>query len=158
MTSYALTLVAGAPCSGKSTYVREHAQRGDLIVDSDAIYSALSGLELHDRPEQLRPFVWAAFWAVLREVRNHRRVGEGVPTWVIQTAADAHRRSEYRRMNQAHIVVLETSPDVCAQRARARFAGDLVALRSALDGINLWWGDYEPDDRDEVIRLDEEIA
>lgn len=30
-------LVAGPPCAGKTTYVREHADDGDLVLDQDAI-------------------------------------------------------------------------------------------------------------------------
>lgn len=36
-------IVTGAPCSGKSTYVEEHAKTGDLIVDLDKIAQAFGG-------------------------------------------------------------------------------------------------------------------
>lgn len=32
-----VTLVAGPPCAGKTTYVHQHAKPGDLILDQDAI-------------------------------------------------------------------------------------------------------------------------
>ena len=34
-------VVTGAPCSGKTTYVHEHAKAGDIIIDFDAIATAL---------------------------------------------------------------------------------------------------------------------
>jgi predicted kinase len=30
-----VVLVCGPPCAGKTTYVREHANPGDLIIDYD---------------------------------------------------------------------------------------------------------------------------
>lgn len=35
-----LHVICGPPCSGKSTYVREHAEDGDLLVDYDVIAQA----------------------------------------------------------------------------------------------------------------------
>ena len=41
-----VTVVCGPPGSGKSTHVDGHKQPGDLVVDIDALYVALTGLEL----------------------------------------------------------------------------------------------------------------
>lgn len=57
-----LVLIAGPPCAGKSTYVEGKAVRGDLILDSDKLHACLGGLALYDRPDELRPYVWAAFF------------------------------------------------------------------------------------------------
>lgn len=40
-------IVWGPPCSGKSTYVRDHAQEGDLVWDADAVHKALTGQTEH---------------------------------------------------------------------------------------------------------------
>ena len=40
-------VITGPPCSGKSTYVREHAQDGDVLVDFDAIAQALGSAVAH---------------------------------------------------------------------------------------------------------------
>jgi 5-methylcytosine-specific restriction endonuclease McrA len=38
-----LTIVCGPPAAGKTSYVREHAQWNDLVIDLDAIIAMLSG-------------------------------------------------------------------------------------------------------------------
>jgi predicted kinase len=40
-------IVSGAPGSGKTTYVNKVKRPGDLIVDMDALYAAISGLPVH---------------------------------------------------------------------------------------------------------------
>lgn len=142
-----ITLVAGPPCSGKTSYVAERAVRGDLVLDSDALYRALSGLPLHDRPEQLRPFVWAAFWSVLRETRSSH-IGTA---WVIHSAASKARRQDYRQLNRATVVVLETPATLCAARARERYQQDDPRLEQTLQWIDEWWATYEPDARDDRV-------
>jgi len=47
-------LVYGAPCSGKSTLIKQMAVRGDIIVNMDLLYKAISGLELYDKPDNIK--------------------------------------------------------------------------------------------------------
>lgn len=145
-----VTLVAGPPCAGKNTYIAERAQRGDLIIDSDTLYRALSGINSRDRPENLRPFVWSAYWAVVAETR---RISVGANVWVILAAANRRRRQEFRRMNDAHVVVLETPAELCRERALARYGGSVndPTYADTLRWIDLWWAGYEVDHADERI-------
>ena len=43
-----ITIVLGPPCGGKSTYVAEQAQSGDVVVDYDALAQALGSPTPHD--------------------------------------------------------------------------------------------------------------
>ena len=40
-------VITGAPCSGKSTYIKEHKGKGDLVVDYDEIAFCLGSDESH---------------------------------------------------------------------------------------------------------------
>ena len=46
--------VYGAPCSGKSTFVRENKGNSDLLVDIDLIWQAVTGGALYEKPDALR--------------------------------------------------------------------------------------------------------
>lgn len=45
-----VTLVWGPPCGGKSTYVDEHREPGDVVIDYDRIAQALGSTHSHDHP------------------------------------------------------------------------------------------------------------
>ena len=51
-----LYVITGPPCVGKSTYVRERAQIGDVIVDLDRIALAITAESCphHDYPNHIR--------------------------------------------------------------------------------------------------------
>ena len=55
-------VVTGHVCSGKSTYVRNHAKPGDIVIDMDRIALALSveGTPHHDYPRHVVDVVRAA--------------------------------------------------------------------------------------------------
>ncbi|MFC3238240.1 HNH endonuclease, partial [Streptomyces nitrosporeus] len=64
LTQAVVTLVCGPPCSGKTTYVRDRAQGGDLVVDWDALAQALGSPHPWDHPAPLTPFIAEARDAV----------------------------------------------------------------------------------------------
>lgn len=45
-----VTLVWGPPCSGKSTYVDDHREPGDVVIDYDRIAQALGSPHSHNHP------------------------------------------------------------------------------------------------------------
>jgi hypothetical protein len=144
-----ITLVAGPPAAGKTTYVAQRAQPGDMVLDWDVILSALTGLAVYERPElvtyyanvTVKRVVLALKWAMLH--------GRPVPdTWVIRTAPKRAQRWVYSLDPPgglgAAVVVLPTSAEIC----HARIDADPARLPAALEqhaAVDEWWAAYEPD-------------
>ena len=68
-----LIIVHGPPCSGKSTYVREHMGERDVCFDYDKIANALTGKQLHTLADKnhARPMVLAVRHAMLESYHRH---------------------------------------------------------------------------------------
>lgn len=104
-----LTVVYGPPCSGKTTYVRNQAKPGDLILDYDEFYAALSGMPAHTWPERdLRPFVMAAMNSALKEWRRRGTAA----CWLIRTAPSESD------VVDATLVRCDPGIEVCLARAQ----------------------------------------
>jgi Restriction endonuclease len=76
-----ITIISGLPGVGKTTYVLEHMQPGDLVVDMDALYAALS-FRSGETPKSLLPFVAAARDAVIQRLQRSSDVRHA---WIITT-------------------------------------------------------------------------
>lgn len=74
-------VVHGCPCSGKSTYVREHAHKNDLIIDIDRIYTAVSINDIYDKPKAIQSAVFNVYNSLLDMVK--RRYGSWENAYVI---------------------------------------------------------------------------
>lgn len=140
-----LTLIAGPPCGGKSSYLLAHAQPTDLVVDYDALAVALQPAgTTHGHVETHKQFVWEARDAVLERLRlgNHgvRRA------WVIASAPRKADRDRYRQRYGAQVVVVLSPEEVCLRRAMGERPGDWYGY------VRNWFGSYEPDPRDTVVR------
>lgn len=63
-------LVAGPPCSGKSTWVRDRMTERDLVLCLDRIKHAVTGLPEHETNRAALPIVLAMWQAALREIKR----------------------------------------------------------------------------------------
>ena len=110
-----VTVVCGPPLSGKTTYVKQNARRGDLIVDVDWLYAALSGQELHYTPEELLPFVTSARDAVYERLMRPSKVERA---WIITSKPEAASQI-VARLN-AKRIDLSVAPTEAQLRRHAR--------------------------------------
>lgn len=142
-----VTLVAGPPGAGKSRWVQERMRWGDLLLDMDAIYCALSALPQYDKPDVLLPYVMEARDAVLSRLARPSQLGRA---WVVTTAAKRMERDRIRRTLGAKVIVIETSANDCMKRISedSRRSGRADLWREMIES---WWKNYERDPSDTVI-------
>ena len=139
-------VVCGPPGAGKTTYVRERAKWGDLVVDLDMIWCALTGLAVYDKPDAVLPFVLACRDAIYDRLSRANEVRQA---WIITGGAKSPDRAVWRQRG-ASVVVIETQATVCIARIRQ---DDTRAERAALlqTLVTDWWREYRRDGGDEII-------
>ncbi|MEC9346080.1 MAG: AAA family ATPase [Pseudomonadota bacterium] len=143
-----LTIVCGAPGSGKSTWVAAHASDGDTVIDLDAIMAELSGQPIY---QGYGDWLLPALVERNRRLGALSRAGADHRAWFIVSAPRAQDRLRWRALLQpSRLVVIETPADECCRRIARddRRAGDIdQATTAALR----WWRDYRPAEGDEVV-------
>ncbi len=92
-------IIAGPPAAGKTTYVMENSQDGDLVLDLDLIAAALSGMAVGATPDHIWPYVWAARDGILRELQQRRDVTAWIITSKRAYAQDLVRMFKGRRVD-----------------------------------------------------------
>ena len=111
-------VILGAPCSGKSTYVREHAADDDVIVDYDVIAQALGRKEAHSsriRPTNQHLAAFVARRSVIEWATDH---ADEVDAWIIHTNPMKEDMDRYEACG-AELTVMETDMETCLARAEA---------------------------------------
>jgi predicted kinase len=130
----ALFVVIGPPASGKSTWVREHAKQGDIVIDFDLLAMAMAGpnADPHDHPPSLmavaRAARTAAIEAALRQ-RHHTDV------YVIHSSPSAERMAEYHRAG-AKVVTVDPGKDVVRQRCKGERPARMFGV------IDAWYKEH----------------
>lgn len=109
-------LVYGPPMSGKNTYVKQRAWPGDLIVDIDNIYQAITGLEKYDKPMMVYPNAIAVQNLLLDHIKT--RYGRWDNAWIIGGYPDKYKRDRLATDTGAEVIYIETSREECIQRIK----------------------------------------
>jgi AAA domain len=129
-----LTVVTGPPCAGKTTYVRQHAKPGDIIVDFDLIAQALGSPVSHGHNGQLREVAAAAWAGAVRGAIAQHQAGRRA--WIVDARPRPYRSEQYQRAG-ARLVHLEA--EAAELHRRADEAG-----RPAL--VHAWIDQYDAGD------------
>ena len=132
--------VWGAPCSGKSTFVQENMQVGDLVLDIDRIWQALSGQPAYIKPNELKAVVFNTRNAVLDNIKT--RAGNWQQAFVIEGGAligDRMRRIE--TLGAESIFIDATIEECFARLHEAPNGRDIPAWEEYIKG---WFSTYQP--------------
>jgi len=109
-------IVYGPPLAGKKTYVQQQCWPGDLIVDMDALYAAVSGQPMYDKPEPLLLTVRAAHDRILDTVKT--RYGQWDRAWIIGGYPDKYKRDKLALDLGAELVFIQASLEQCLGRLK----------------------------------------
>lgn len=113
-------IVTGAPLSGKTTWVRERIQEGDILLDIDDIWQLVSGMPRYTKPSQLKPIIF--------NIRNtiKEQIAKGIGSWrnafIVESlpiATDRAREAERYKAHNVEIVTMETTQAECLSRLNA---------------------------------------
>lgn len=133
-------LVYGAPLSGKSTWVEQNKNEGDLIIDIDDIWQCVSGCERYKKPNRLKSVVFKVRDTLLDTVKY--RFGKWCNAYIIGGYPLQSERERLCRELGAEEIFIQASKAECLARLEAD------AERSGIDEyksfIDRWFELYTP--------------
>ena len=110
-------LVYGAPLSGKTTYVKNSMSEGDLIIDMDNLWQAISGCDRYIKPGRLRSIVFRLRDDLIDMVKY--RFGKWNNAYIIGGYPLQSERERLLKELSAREVFIDTSKTECIERLAA---------------------------------------
>lgn len=134
--------VYGAPLSGKSTFVKNNMQRGDLVLDVDRLWQAISGQANYDKPNELKRIVLDTKDFIIEKIKV--RAGTWQVAWVIEGGANAIDRARRIETLGAEPIFIDTPKFECLERLyKDETRGNVVNEWQGY--IEKWFDEYQPD-------------
>lgn len=131
-------IVWGAPCSGKSTWVKDHAGDGDLIFDADSIQRALTGAAEHRHEKRALGLLMSIRSVFLRKTAEMD--SEHTAFCIVRRMTDKVRELA---LDDAEEVFVDTPEDECLARlAMDESRPDKEAWENI---IRNWFAEYRKD-------------
>ena len=106
--------VYGAPCSGKTTFVKNSKGNSDLVIDIDLIWQSLTGGELYEKPDALKANVFAVRDCLLDNAKT--RTGKWERCWIIEGGAVKAQRERRIMALGAESIFIDTDKETCLRR------------------------------------------
>ena len=132
-------LIYGAPCAGKSSWINQMMERGDLRIDLDHIFECISGCTLYDHPKGLNRQAFAIRDLLIDQV--YMRAGGFNSVFLVGGYPRKMQREQIAARLGAELVYIETTPEEAKARAmvsRGIFGQEWCGY------IDKWFREFEP--------------
>ncbi|MPN15332.1 hypothetical protein SDC9_162663 [bioreactor metagenome] len=129
-------LVWGSPLSGKTSMVRQMMGYGDIVLDMDLLWQAITMQPEYVKPDNVRFNVFALRDNMLDQIKT--RYGQWYDAYVIGGYPDKYERERVAQMLGAEIIYCESSREECIRRLK--LSNKPI---SWLKYINEWWDAFE---------------
>ena len=135
-------VVYGAPCSGKTSFVRDNMEQGDLVIDIDSIWECVSGCDRYTKPARLNSNVFTLRDNLIEQVRY--RVGKWLTAWIIGGYPLTAERERLCKSLGAREIFVDTPRDECLRRLHDAAANDGRDVDEWTRYISDWFEKYTP--------------
>lgn len=114
-------IVYGSSCSGKSTYVEEHAEEKDLVMDLDKIKASICITnDIHKVNPAINRVAFDIRETIYKDIQMRR--GNWRNAWVIGVLADEQERERLKqRLGADEIIQIKEEKNICIERLQERF-------------------------------------
>ena len=129
-------IVWGSPLSGKTTLVRQMMQYGDIVMDMDALWQAVTFQPEYIKPDNCRFNIFMLRDSVLDQIKT--RYGQWYDAYVIGGYPDKYERERLVQALGAELIYCDSTKEECL--ARRQKSGK----QSSWDNYILdWWDTYD---------------
>ena len=117
-------IVWGSPLSGKSTLVRELMQYGDIVLDMDRLWEAITMQPAYTKPNNVRFNVFALRDNLLDQIKT--RYGQWYDAYIIGGYPDANERDRLAKTLGAELIYCKQSRNATTGDGKAGNCGVMV--------------------------------
>jgi len=107
-------IVWGSPLSGKSTLVRQIMQYGDIVLDLDALWQAVTFQPEYVKPDNCRFNIFALRDALLDQIKT--RYGNWYDAYIIGGYPEKYERERLAQSLGAELIYCESTKEECLER------------------------------------------
>jgi hypothetical protein len=139
VVEHSIYIVYGAPLSVKSSYVKQNMQRGDLVIDMDLIFKALSMQSVYDKPNNLLSNVFAVRNLLIDNIKT--RYGKWFDCYIIGGYPIKFEREKLASELNAELIFCDATKEECISRLYND--SDRLLYREQWSSyINKWFEQY----------------
>lgn len=133
-------VVYGAPCSGKTTFVKNIKGNSDIVVDMDNIWQCITAGDRYYKPNALKQNAFAVRDCLIDMIRT--RAGKWERAFVIEGLPVKSERERRIALLGAEAIFIDTDKATCLKRLTASCNSLKRDVKAWTGYIERWFEDY----------------
>ncbi len=129
-------IVYGSPLSGKTSLVKDMMRYGDIVLDIDALWQAVTFQDEYNKPNNCRFNIFKLRDDLLDQIKT--RYGKWIDAYIIGGYPDKYERERVTQTLGAELIYCESTKEECIKRAI-----DAGRPEKWIEYIQDWWEKYE---------------
>lgn len=129
-------IVWGSPLSGKTSAVRDMMRYGDIVLDIDRLWSAITMQPEYNKPDNVRFNIFALRDNLIDQIKT--RHGQWYDAYIVGGYPDKYERERIAKSLGAELIFCESTKQDCFERRRTSGRPEKWDQY-----INDWWETYE---------------
>jgi hypothetical protein len=129
-------IIYGSPLSGKTTLVKELMGYGDIVLDLDSLWQAVTMQDRYTKPNNIRFNVFKIRDDLLDQIK--KRYGNWYDAYIIGGYPDKYERERLAEELGAELIYVESTKAECIERAMNSGRG-----MKWVEYVEAWWEKYE---------------
>ena len=150
--TYKVTIVTGPPASGKSSYVQENKQDGDLIIDWERLANAITGSDARQQGETAIELIGEMRRAAISKIEKIIDQADS-NVWLIIGAPTSKERLELKQKLNAKLVLILCDKNLSIDRIKQDKERSL-ASEEQIKAVERWWSKYTIGEVDDIVYTD----
>lgn len=132
--------VYGAPCSGKTTFVKNIKGNSDIVVDMDNIWQCITGEARYEKPNALKQNAFALRDCLYDMIK--KRAGKWERAFIITSGAVKGIREREIDAFGAEVIFIDTDKETCLRRLATDENRTPQQKTEWKQYIEQWFNDY----------------
>ena len=132
--------VYGAPCAGKTSFVKSIKGNSDIVVDMDNIWQCITGGERYEKPNALKQNAFAVRDCLMDMIKT--RAGKWEKAFVIDGGAVLSDRTRKIAILSAEPIYIDTCKEECLKRLYGDCNRTETQKKQWQEYIERWFKDY----------------
>lgn len=133
-------VVYGAPCSGKTTFVKNIKGNSDIVVDMDNIWQCITAGDRYEKPNALKQNAFAVRDCLIDMIRT--RAGKWERAFVIEGLPVKSERERRIALLGAEGIFIDTDKETCLKRLTTSCNSLKRPVKEWTGYIDRWFEDY----------------
>ncbi len=135
-------IIFGAPCSGKTIYIKDHVGENDIVLSYDDLMAALNLKAIHKKNDNIHGYVIGIRDDLIEKLKSDTKIDTA---YIVTCRVSEKMKANVADLSPEYILMDKTREEVYAQMEADETREDRAYWRGLIDDWFAWYDEHKAD-------------